>query len=442
MGEFLKLKSTREVILDSDNNDVFRITSTCVDSGDVSKGQGLPDTGLFLYRIFDDHDSTTDEFVRIVSIGDIENYLNSRNKAAQMGQEYWRSSVLVKDYTDIEVAEEASRAISDRVNSLVKDYATFFGSFQATDKEDSFPTETQEKIEELQEEYSDAVSAFDDAVEAESQAKTDYEEAQTNLENSKNDLADWLLQQDYICGGDASGVGNIIGLVETYIMFGDLYDGSGSGLYSSSSNSFLNAVRGFKSNFEKITYRRTANLKLTISGASTVTDSTIGKTVTGESSGATAVLLMADNDSGEWWLSQISGSFSIGENVSIDGNISGTISHADTNAKDPWNDLFDTLSNDIDDFSKIVEAAGEHDIKIRADATHNHTKKCSNTQAEVQNKENSVDSYETDLKTKKAAYIEAQATTQAAYDNVYTKYLAVKEILPDWTPDPAMPTRP
>ena len=49
---------------------------------------------------------------------------------------------------------------------------------------------------------------------------------------------------------------------------------------------------------------------------------------------------------------------------------------------------------------------------------------------------------ESALNTKEATYIEAQAATQVAYDEVVTAYDAVKAVCPDWTPDPPVPAAP
>ena len=87
------ISSSRNVVR-IDDVQKFRIVTICTAAGD------LPDAGIFVQQIMDSDDPAEDEFDRVSEIVDLEDYLNDRTAAVAAGDDYWRSNLLVKFYTD------------------------------------------------------------------------------------------------------------------------------------------------------------------------------------------------------------------------------------------------------------------------------------------------------------------------------------------------------
>ena len=178
-----KIESTRDVV-NREGEQQFRIITVCTDRGD------LPDIGLFVKEIIDADDHTQDSFVRIVDIVDFQEYLADRTDAIHAGALYWRDYILSKYYTDVEVADAAKTAISDRVNDLTQQYNTFTTTFEQDPAEElSFPTEEDTAIQATKTAYSTAYTAYTAADSAATVAAADKTEAEDTLSDA-NDAAD------------------------------------------------------------------------------------------------------------------------------------------------------------------------------------------------------------------------------------------------------------
>lgn len=177
------ISSTRNVAV-IDGVQQFRIVTVCTQAGI------LPDTGIFVHEIKDPGDPGEDVFDRVTDIVDFDNYLNDRVAAVARGDSYWRSYVLTKFYTDVQVANSAKTAIQDRVDELASDYDTYYNDFQATSESTELPTGAETLLNSLNSAYNSAYAAYESAVSAEetaesakSTADSAYTAAKTRLES-------------------------------------------------------------------------------------------------------------------------------------------------------------------------------------------------------------------------------------------------------------------
>jgi len=209
MVDELKVESVRTTFEEAGETK-FKIEMSCTDKGE------LPDTGIFLYHIFDERNSLVDEFTRIVNINDIEVYSGNRNTAIENRQELWRSTFGTFVYTDVNVANQAARILSDRLNTLVNDYYTYKTSFKTTPgtpDEEEYPTAQPSYIEELKTAYADSVTAYYATEAAAWAAYNDFLDAETALATANDNLNDWIDIKNMVCGYTESGGTKVDGLV-------------------------------------------------------------------------------------------------------------------------------------------------------------------------------------------------------------------------------------
>lgn len=177
------IESSRNVVL-LDNEQQFRIVVVCTAAGD------LPDSGIFVQEIMDSDDPAKDEFVRVAEIIDFEPdmLLNDRVAAVRAGDQYWRSYLLTKFYTDIQVADAARIAIPDRVDELATGYATYTAPFFTASEIVNLPTGLDTLLQGLNTTYNTAYDDYGTAVEAEATASTAKDDADIALEDAQEIL--------------------------------------------------------------------------------------------------------------------------------------------------------------------------------------------------------------------------------------------------------------
>lgn len=153
----------------------YRITSTVTDAGD------LPFRELFVYKINDPVDNSNDEFVRVANPYDLQNITPDRVTAVANGESYFLWSVLVRDYTDIEIANQAIAALEGRINTSVTTWVSYQTNFEGTEI-DTYPSADQELIDALTAEYANKKSARINAEADVTAAQTDLITAQAAAE--------------------------------------------------------------------------------------------------------------------------------------------------------------------------------------------------------------------------------------------------------------------
>ena len=457
MGTHLKVEYTRQVKLDVDGNEVFEIYANCVDEGQVADGTGLPDRGIFLLNIFNSRNALADIFQRVCSINDLETYSDSRDTAIANNQEYWRSYELTKTYESLQVAKQAVTIFGDRINTLVNDYATYINDFATTPPtgDETYPTADPTYVAELKTTYSDKSTAFDAAQETETDAEDDRDAAQATLTEARDSLKEWQETQDLVCGGNLSEEGNRYGLkiyvTEIANAFKNLYDGSGSSPYAPNADDVKAAMDAFIDSVENVQLGSgsTWMKRLTVVSGVGPVPSDIGRKVQIEGGAAGYGYLTAyDLDNNYWWVGAQSGAWTIGLNVEIvSGSAAiGELTATSTAPEGPLAGL-PALTTSRDDLESTLDVIVTADLPTRmvdaiTHATDGANAVCTHVTEITTEKATATSTAESALNTKEATYIEAQAATQVAYDEVVTAYDAVKAVCPDWTPDPPVPAAP
>ncbi len=449
MGTHLTIESYRRDKLDDDGNEVFEVQTICTDEGDVDNATGLPDRGIFLFNIFNSRNAQADIFQRVCSINDLETYLYDRDAAIAANQEYWRDSDLTKTYDDLTTATQAATIISDRVNVLVGEYATYLDEFLADPEVSTYPTADPTYVESLKTTYTTKVTDFETSLETSDDAETARDTAQTTLTTARDSLTEWQETQDLVCGGNVSEEGNRYGL-KTYVTeianaFKNLYDGSGTSPYDTDAEAVKGVMDTFISSVESVQMGSAATVRLTVPLGTAPAATDIGKEVTA-TDGGSGYLISYDAVKHYWWIGDEDGGDWTGTAAVTGGTGSGAISAEVPSGDGPLDDL-STLVTSRDKLGTTLNAIIAAGLPTKmVDAIDKEIEGadavCATVTATATGKATAVTTGESDLSTKETTYIEAEAAVQVAYDEVTAAYEAVKAVCPDWSPVPAVPAHP
>jgi len=461
MGTHLKMEYTRSVTTNAAGDEIFRIVSECTDPGEINNGTGLEDKGVFIYSIFNSRNPAADIFQRVCTVNDLETYQNDRDEAIANNDTYWRSYTLTRDYTELSTAVKAITVIGDRVNALVNDYTTYFDEFKVVpadpDGTKTYPTADADYVTALKATYETKVDDFTDALLLQTTADTALSTANDTLVASRDSLKEWQETRDLVCGGNLSEEGNRYGL-KTYITevanaFSNLYDGSGTSPYVTNADAVKDALTTFVNSAEyvKMGDGSVYTQRIAVTPGQSPVLSDIGRIVLpdGGTSTASGILVAYDYNNNYWWVVNVTqtGVWELGDTIKIDfGSARGTITAVVDSPEGPLNGLADviTLRYGLESTLNAIIAAGIPTIAHNAidDLDDGAIAVCEHVTDITADKSLAVTTAETDLYTKEAAYIAAQAATQAAYDEVITAYDNVKDVCPDWSPVPPLPAQP
>lgn len=148
------VSQTREQLLNSDGDLVYRVISVVTNKGD------LPHPSLFVTSINDTLDPTSDTFLRVATPYDLTNLHTSRSAAVAASATVYLSAFASNDFADLEVAMQATQEIDGRINNLVTMWQTYYGSFYTPTAETlTFPNTDPSYVEELKAAYSSAKAA-------------------------------------------------------------------------------------------------------------------------------------------------------------------------------------------------------------------------------------------------------------------------------------------
>jgi hypothetical protein len=413
----------------------FEIFVTCTGKGD------LPHTGIFVHRILDSRNSLDDEFQRVANVADITTYEADRDEANRLHAEYWLSSTVTLTYTEIEVADQAVRILSDRVNTLATDWETYQASFDTHEeypdgRDYTFPTGDVTYIEEVKADYATAVSDYDTAVDTFATATADYDDSVTALAAANSELSNWTAQYNLIHGG-----GGEAGIYPQFLFANTKFDVlcDDGGTIISSINTFLSALDQIILAPNSGSYL----VRLTMNPAEAYTSpgaNSIGKTVT-SSGGATGVLHYYQDSTKEWWVTKEAGSFAAPQTVSVPGGGAGTIGAVLRYTPVPYYSIYETLKAAKVSFVEVLNEAEIASSQIANGLTYCEGAATA-TQLIVQDKQDSVSTAQSAVDEKKKTQLDATAAVKAAYDAVIAAYDKVKEVCPDWSPDPPLPAQP
>lgn len=417
-------------VLHVDGQQLFQVSVVCSDSGT------LPDTGIFLYQIADPNAPLQDVFVRIVDIADFaasDAYLPNRTSAILRGDTYWRSAVLSKTYDSIDVADASVRAIFDRVNKLVNDYATYNNSFAAVDVSVYFPTTDPSQVEMLKTAYDDARTAYDEAVAAETAAQDDLTAAQSAVVAAQSVLDAWLSAQTKFSlegGNDLQSMADAVSAFQAFVTAGS-YNATG----------FIGAVNAFI-----LTYIEKFGVmlrKLTLTNYTDCVPLDIGKDVI-YGAAVRGKLRAFTNTPPTMWVvpNTEADDFPPSSVVTIAGGVgAGTVVTSTLVGAGPMDPELVTLQQWRDNFNVAKELAISAIAQAAAGKVHHD-----NTKAYIDSK---VVAYTTELSvaqsnvtSKQVAYNQARGNTQTAYTALRNAYDAVKAVCPNWTPTNPLPPTP
>lgn len=442
MGTQVQTRETRGVIF-VNGVQTFRVVVQCVDKGP------MPDTHLFLMELVDDDDPQQDVFTRIVQLADLDalnldpdeaGYKPDRSAAIASGKSYWRADAFTKDYTDFDVANAAVAAISDRLNTLVTEFATYDAAFKTSPEEAKYyPSTDSTTIEALKTTYDDAYTAYEDSETALSSAQTDLTNAGTNLSTATTALADWTAFQ-------ASMQTSLTYLTNAQSSLNNLAVVYGKAFLSETDK----FIEDYKHYFPR--YQERA-IELTMDNIAIYTDLTsadIGGLVTDAPSGGTSVgtLIAFDNDARTWLITPntpyVDNEFALVNTVNIT-----TQPGMFWDMAQPAVVIVDTgegpnlpaLEGSRDRFA-TARLTGETDASTAASGVNEMTLTKNNVSSQVSTKTAEVTAAQKAMTTTQAAYNTAQANLQTAYDNLEAAYDAVKAACSSWSPDEPFPPLP
>jgi len=178
------VSQTRNQLLNSDGDLVYRVISVVTDKGD------LPHQFLFVTTINDNLDPTADTFLRVATPYDLTNLNTDRATAVSEDATVYLSAFVSNDYSDLEIAMQARQEIDGRVNTLVTTWQAYYSSFYTPTAETlTFPNADESYTQELKTAYSDAKAARVVAEEdlatkttTLSDAEEDYDDATTQVD--------------------------------------------------------------------------------------------------------------------------------------------------------------------------------------------------------------------------------------------------------------------
>lgn len=186
----------------------YEITARCVTAG------SLPDICIFLMKINDESDPKDDEFLRVVTPGDFT-YAPDRDVALARKEVFWRSSIQIFNFDDLETANAAWKELSARINALVQQNDVFITDFETVDDGVvlSYPMLAETVRDALIQKYNDAVDSLAIAVTARdtkvascSGHDVAIAAAQARIDAADQDLKNYLTIQAALTGLQATYV--------------------------------------------------------------------------------------------------------------------------------------------------------------------------------------------------------------------------------------------
>lgn len=441
MGTQVQTRETRRVFF-VNGVQTFRITVQCVDKGP------MPDTHLFLMEIVDDDDPQQDVFTRIVQLADLDalnvdpdepGYKPDRSAAIASGKSYWRADAFTKDYTDLNLAEQADKAISDRLNTLVTDFSTFDSSFQTSPEEDKYyPSADQTTIDALKAAYDTAYDAYETAQAGLATAQSDLTTAQTTLATATTALEDWTAFQESMQTS------------LTYLTNAQVALNSLAAIYG---KNFLADVDLFIADYKDYFPRyqkRAIELTLVATGYTDLTTADIGGHVTDAPGGGTSegTLIGFDNDTHTWLITPDEpyddNEFAIAHGVDISTRVGPTWTMTQPavvivdSGEGPNLPALEAARNRF----ATARLTGETDATTAASGVTEMTLTKNDVTTQVNTKTAEVSAAQTAVTTAQSALNTAQANLQTAYDNLEEAYDAVKAVCPSWSPTTPFPPLP
>lgn len=445
MATQVQIRETRTVIF-VNGVQTFRIVVQCTDRGT------LPDKHLFLKKIIDVDDPQQDTFERIVELADLDElnddseepgYKPNRESAISAGQQYWRSDTFTKDYTDIEIADSARTAISDRLNTLVSDFETYDDAFKTNPTQILYyPSADQTTIDSLKAAYNTAYTAYQSAQSDVTSKQSALTEAENELSAAETSLNEWSdFKDDMQALTDSASA----------ISF-QTCKGAFSAFASTYAKNVIACIDKFTEDYTYYFPRyqeQLLEIKLNASPwPRDITDDDVGKAVTDSPSGGsnTGTLVGYDNDDRTILVTpddpKDSNQFDTVNNIDINGVSYWTMSEPATVVVDAGEGPnLQELIACRDRFAQYRLTA-ETDVSNANAGVSKASSVKSNVDSQVVSKTADVTAARTTVTNAQKDFNEAQANLQTAYDDLEAAYNAVKTVCPNWSPDNTFPPLP
>ena len=189
-----QVRMVRVITTNTDPAKRYSITSTCIVPGT------LTDTGIFVLNIPNPSDPKDDTFTRLITVQDVNDFLNDRDDAIQAGAAYWRSATSTLYFTDIETANAAWKELSSRITALVNSVDSYNTEFSTPPGGSvvTYPTtDTSDKdqlitaYEATAQPVEDAIAARDAKIIACNKIKDNITVTQDRLDEAESDLANY-----------------------------------------------------------------------------------------------------------------------------------------------------------------------------------------------------------------------------------------------------------
>jgi hypothetical protein len=149
------------------------------------KGE-LPRIQIFVYKIVDAADPSSDTFARVANVGDLDGeaeLLISRDATIAAGATEYTSSYCSIQYPDLTIATQAKSAIATRINELISDWVLYHDTFIVNNGIDQLFPSADPALEET------LTAAYADAKSARKAAEIELVAADTELTLAEKDVA-------------------------------------------------------------------------------------------------------------------------------------------------------------------------------------------------------------------------------------------------------------
>ena len=149
----------------------------------TAKGE-LPQEEIFVYKANDPADPTKDTFTRVSSAYDLEEVPVDRNAGLERDDNFYLTSYMSVNFTDLDSAIQGKQAIYTRINDLINNWYLFKNEFYADDQTTLHPTADAGLEDSMRAAYVAARTARQAAETALASAVTDVTTAETAVDSA------------------------------------------------------------------------------------------------------------------------------------------------------------------------------------------------------------------------------------------------------------------
>jgi hypothetical protein len=158
----------------------------------VTEAGELPHIHLFLYQINDPDNQKLDSFVRVATIRDLHHAPTDRKQAVATPEKTYLSHDAEFYYDNVNVAVEAKKTLSDRINTVISAWVQYRDDFINTDGVSlKYPTADPGVVEAMIQVYRDSRSSREALEEDLQSAEVSIDVARTAISTAEKSQASW-----------------------------------------------------------------------------------------------------------------------------------------------------------------------------------------------------------------------------------------------------------